>query len=156
VRNRSIASGIDTMTRAQLNDMKAAENWLLQLLRKYPELASENQYRGVMNLVGDEGGMAKVVNDLRHLAREAYESDPLPEVHGQPYCDRQKRPVDPRYLDLHLKECFVCSGAPEGRHGTRYVTEYSRLSDGGVQRTTFTDPPTVEQFPAGVIGAELS
>lgn len=150
MRIRSMAGGIDTMTRAQLADMKAAHNWLAQLVRQYPELADEHTFAGLLKLVGDDGSMAKVVNDLRHLAREGYEADPLPVDPNSPYCERQKRPVAVDWWDLHKKECFVCSGAPEGRHGTRYVTEYAQQRDGSVLVTERSDPPAVTSFRPGV------
>lgn len=121
---RSIAQGIDTITRAQNYERRIGERALRALVEKHPELASDHNIWVLQAKLSADGPVEKTINDLRHLARESYAEQPEERLDGKHYCERKKANVELDLLWLHKEECFLCDGRDEGIHGTRQVEAY--------------------------------
>ena len=120
---RSIAQAIDTMTNVQAWDLKVMRQDLAKIEADIPagKTSSRNNRSRLNHMLEENGGAEKIINDLRHLARTIYAlvpEQPQPYMH---WCDRTKHSIKPDVVEWHKKDCFVCSGEPEGRHGTREV-----------------------------------
>jgi hypothetical protein len=120
ITRRVLAADIDTVTRVQLSDFELLQRCMTELFAKHPELVDTYEGRHLGHLTSEiDSSLLKTINDLRHVARVAYSAEPLPPVEGQPYCEREQRPVNANLFEWHLKGCFVCRDEPEGFHGTR-------------------------------------